>query len=95
MRSYNAGVKKTASDYLLPSMLPRVMTWSPRSDEAQKEFLRRTAAHIVSSPNSAQLEMHILVNHCVDKWFAFLRGRWSWAWNTAKDAARQQCREKE
>ena len=57
VRSYNAGVKKTASDYPLPFMLPRVMTWSPQLNEAQKEFLRRTAARIVSSPNSAQLEM--------------------------------------
>ena len=57
VRSYNAGVKKTASDYPLPFMLPRVMRWSPRSDEAQKEFLRRTAVRIVSSTNSAQLEM--------------------------------------
>lgn len=64
-------------------------------DEAQKELLCRTAAHIVSSLNPAQLEMRILANHSADKRFAFLRGRWSRAWNAAKDAARQQYREKE
>ena len=69
------------------------MTTQP--DEAQKELLCRTAAHIVSSLNPAQLEMRILANHSADKRFAFLRGRWSRAWNAAKDAARQQYREKE
>lgn len=44
-------------------------------DETQKEFLRRTTVHIISSPNPAQLEMRILANHGPDKRFAFLRGR--------------------
>ncbi|KAG6333476.1 hypothetical protein ID866_5613 [Astraeus odoratus] len=61
-------------------------------DEAQRELLRRTAAHVVSSPNPAQLEMRILANHGADKRFAFLRGRWSRAWRIAKEAARQQQR---
>ena len=39
--------------------------------------------------------MRILANHGADRRFAFLRGRWSRAWNAAKDAARQQYREKE
>lgn len=38
----------------------------------------------MSSPNPAQLEMRILANHGADKRFAFLRGRWSRAWKTAK-----------
>lgn len=46
--------------------------------------MRRTAAHIQSSPNPAQLEMRILANHGGDKRFAFLRGRWARAWKTTK-----------
>lgn len=46
--------------------------------------MRRTAAHILSSPNPAQLEMRILANHGSDQRFAFLRGRWSRAWRTTK-----------
>jgi hypothetical protein len=53
-------------------------------DETQKELMRRTASHLASSPNPAQLEMRILANHGTDKRFAFLRGRWSRAWKTAK-----------
>ncbi|KAL4062427.1 hypothetical protein V8B97DRAFT_1877743, partial [Scleroderma yunnanense] len=64
-------------------------------DEAQKELLRRTAAHIASSPNPAQLEMRILANHGADRRFAFLKGRWSRAWRTAKEAARQQYRKED
>ena len=59
------------------------------------ELLRRTAAHIMSSPIPTQLEMRILENHGADKRFAFSRSRWSRVWNTAKYAARQQCHEKE
>ncbi|KAI6097041.1 hypothetical protein F5141DRAFT_481037 [Pisolithus sp. B1] len=36
-------------------------------DVTQKELLRRTAGHIISSPNPAQLEMRILANHGADK----------------------------
>ncbi|KAI5998396.1 hypothetical protein F5J12DRAFT_850164 [Pisolithus orientalis] len=62
-------------------------------DEAQKELLRRTAGHVVSSPNPAQLEMRILANHGADRRFAFLRGRWSRAWKVAKELARQERRD--
>ncbi|KAI6044139.1 hypothetical protein EDC04DRAFT_3138098 [Pisolithus marmoratus] len=62
-------------------------------DETQKELLRRTAVHVVSSPNPAQLEMRILANHGADKRFAFLRGRWSRAWKASKELARQEQRE--
>ncbi|KIJ62464.1 hypothetical protein HYDPIDRAFT_114591 [Hydnomerulius pinastri MD-312] len=62
-------------------------------DEVQKELLRRTASHIISSPNPAQLEMRILANYGTDKRFAFLRGRWSRAWRVEKERARQQAEE--
>ncbi|CAA7266780.1 unnamed protein product [Cyclocybe aegerita] len=63
-------------------------------DDTVKQLIERTAVHILSSPNSAQLEMKILANHGADKRFAFLRGRWSRAWNLAKAKARLQ-KEKE
>jgi hypothetical protein len=50
--------------------------------------MRRTATHLLSSPNAAQLEMRILANYGSDKRFAFLRGRWSRAWNLIKVKAR-------
>ena len=50
--------------------------------------MRRTASHVVSSPNPAQLEMRILANHGGDSRFAFLRGRWSRAWKTMKGRVR-------
>ncbi|KIL00174.1 hypothetical protein PAXRUDRAFT_331592 [Paxillus rubicundulus Ve08.2h10] len=59
-------------------------------DETQRDLIRRTASHIISSPNPAQLEMRILANHGVDKRFAFLRGRWSRAWRMEKERVRQQ-----
>ena len=46
--------------------------------------MRRTAAHVLSSPNPAQLEMRILANHGADARFAFLKGRWARAWRLAK-----------
>ncbi|KAF8876602.1 hypothetical protein CPB84DRAFT_1817666 [Gymnopilus junonius] len=46
-------------------------------DDLQNELMKRTATHIVSSPNAAQLEMRILANHGGDRRFSFLRGRWS------------------
>jgi len=49
--------------------------------------MRRTATHILSSPNPAQLEMRILANHGGDKRFAFLRGRWARAWKLEKGKA--------
>jgi hypothetical protein len=52
--------------------------------------MRRTATHILSSPNAAQLEMRILANYGGDKRFAFLRGRWSRKWNLIKIKARAQ-----
>ncbi|KAG7085600.1 hypothetical protein E1B28_003151 [Marasmius oreades] len=56
-------------------------------EEAQKEIMRRTAKHIVTSPNPAQLEMRILANHGGDKRFAFLRGRWRRAWQVIRGKA--------
>lgn len=50
--------------------------------------MHRTAAHLLSSPNAAQLEMRILANYGSDKRFAFLRGRWSRKWNLIKLKAR-------
>lgn len=46
--------------------------------------MRRTANHLHTSPNPAQLEMRILANHGADKRFAFIRGRWSRAWKITK-----------
>ncbi|KAI0739362.1 hypothetical protein C8Q80DRAFT_1111378, partial [Daedaleopsis nitida] len=57
-------------------------------DDGQHELMRRTASHIFTSPNPAQLEMRILANHGADTRFAFLRGRWSRAWRLAKAKAR-------
>ncbi|KAF4565439.1 hypothetical protein EYR36_002010 [Pleurotus pulmonarius] len=57
-------------------------------DDDQKELMRRTAKHIVTSPNAAQLEMRILANHGGDKRFAFLRGRWKLAWQVIKGRAK-------
>jgi len=59
-------------------------------DENQKELMRRTASHILTSPNPAQLEMRILANHGADRRFAFLRGRWSRAWRIMKSYAREE-----
>ncbi|OBZ72861.1 hypothetical protein A0H81_06845 [Grifola frondosa] len=53
------------------------------SDE-QRELMRRTATHILASPNPAQLELRILANHGADPRFAFLRGRWTRAWRLTK-----------
>ncbi|EJF62049.1 hypothetical protein DICSQDRAFT_161308 [Dichomitus squalens LYAD-421 SS1] len=57
-------------------------------DDAQRKLMRRTASHILSSPNPAQLEMRILANHGADPRFAFLRGRWSCAWQLARGKVR-------
>ena len=52
--------------------------------------MQRTALHIQSSPNPAQLEMRILANHGADRRFAFLRGRWSKCWKDMTDRARKE-----
>jgi len=57
-------------------------------DDPQQELMRRTANHLLSSPNPAQLEMRILANYGSDKRFAFLRGRWSRRWKLVKVKAR-------
>src|SRR5882757_696876 len=54
-------------------------------DEHQITLMRRTAAHITSSPNPEQLEMRILANHGNDTRFSFLRGRWKCAWIRLKE----------
>ncbi|KAG1769074.1 hypothetical protein EV702DRAFT_1203055 [Suillus placidus] len=59
-------------------------------DNIQSELMKRTALHLLSSPNPAQLEMRILANHGADKRFAFLRGRWSRAWRMTKERLRQE-----
>ncbi|KII84813.1 hypothetical protein PLICRDRAFT_342392 [Plicaturopsis crispa FD-325 SS-3] len=59
-------------------------------DDTQRDLMRRTAAHILASPNPAQLEMRILANHGGDKRFAFLRGRWARAWRAAKARVRAE-----
>jgi len=57
-------------------------------DDVQTELMRRTATHILTSPNPAQLEMRILANHGADRRFAFLRGRWSRAWKIMQSHVR-------
>lgn len=64
-------------------------------DDAQKELMYRTATHLLSSPNPAQLEMRILANHGADKRFAFLKGRWGRSWRLAKAKLRVEREERE
>lgn len=52
--------------------------------------MHRTASHVLTSPNPAQLEMRILANHGADPRFAFLRGRWARAWRLEKGRVRVQ-----
>lgn len=52
--------------------------------------MERTAKHLLTSPNSGQLEMRILANHGSDQRFAFLRGRWRNAWKTIKLLAKEE-----
>ncbi|TRM66742.1 hypothetical protein BD626DRAFT_396886 [Schizophyllum amplum] len=59
-------------------------------DDVQSQLMHKTAKHVASSPNPAQLEMRILANFGGDKKFAFLRGRWSRAWANARRLARQE-----
>lgn len=56
--------------------------------------MKRTASHLLSSPNPAQLEMRILANHGGDRRFSFLRGRWKNFWSLSKAKARLE-KEKE
>ncbi|KAF8151765.1 hypothetical protein B0H34DRAFT_728932 [Crassisporium funariophilum] len=64
-------------------------------DEPQKDLMRRTATHLLTSPNAAHLEMRILANHGGDRRFAFLRGRWSRTWNVMKAKARMEKSQKD
>ncbi|GJE99686.1 hypothetical protein PsYK624_159570 [Phanerochaete sordida] len=59
-------------------------TWASdeEPDDPQRDLMRRTATHLLTSPNRAQLEARILANHGADARFAFLRGRWARAWRT-------------
>ena len=59
-------------------------------DDVQAAFMRKTAAHLLSSPNPAVLELRILANHGADPRFAFLRGRWSRSWDSIKAQARAE-----
>jgi len=59
-------------------------------DIAQSTLMDRTARHLLTSPNPAQLEMRILANHGAHQRFAFLRGRWRNAWQRIKLAARAE-----
>lgn len=53
-------------------------------ESQQFDLMRRTATHILASPNPVQLEARILANHGADKRFAFLRGRWKRKWSEVK-----------
>jgi len=59
-------------------------------DDAQRMLMERTAKHLLTSPNSGQLEMRILANHGSDQRFAFLRGRWRNIWQTIKLLAKEE-----
>ena len=53
-------------------------------DPQQLDLMRRTASHILTSPNPAQLEARILANHGADRRFSFLKGRWKKRWEEIK-----------
>jgi hypothetical protein len=57
--------------------------------------MRRTATHILSSPNPFQLEARILANHGSDKRFAFLKGRWRRKWMEVKRDVNEEKEKKE
>ncbi|KAF8509753.1 hypothetical protein BU17DRAFT_98632 [Hysterangium stoloniferum] len=59
-------------------------------DVAQSTLMERTARHLLTSLNPAQLEMRILANHGAHQRFAFLRGRWRNAWEQIKLASRAE-----
>lgn len=75
---------------LLISELTTGATLRIQPDDPQKELMCKTAAHVLSSPNPAQLEMRILANHGSDKRFAFLRGRWARTWRLEKGRIKVQ-----
>ena len=52
--------------------------------------MRRTATHVLNSPNPIQLETRILANHGADRRFAFLRGRWKRSWLALKQEAKDE-----
>jgi hypothetical protein len=83
----HGGPIELSEPYLTVSLL--------QPDDLQTELMHRTATHISSSPNPAQLEMRILANHGGDKRFAFLRGRWSHAWKQMKQKVRVEKAEQE
>lgn len=76
---------------------PQETCWASdeEPDKVQKELMQRTARHIQSSPNPAQLEMRILANHGADDRFAFLRGRWSRHWKATTDQARTEIQKRD
>jgi hypothetical protein len=59
-------------------------------EASEMALMSKTAAYIVSSPNPVQLEMRILANHGGDPRFAFLRGRWKRAWESAKESSKSR-----
>ena len=75
---------------LLTLIIHGIQLVPKQPDDDQRELMQRTAHHILSSPNPAQLEMRILANHGGDKRFAFLRGRWSHAWLVLKGQAKRE-----
>lgn len=56
----------------------------PQPDEVQMALMKKTAGHIIASPNPVQFEMRILANHGEDSRFAFLRGRWPRVWKSLR-----------
>jgi hypothetical protein len=58
-------------------------------------LMQRTAAHLASSDNRAQLEMRILANHGADSRMAFLRGRWSRTWSMMCAIAKRELEKKQ
>jgi len=73
-------------------------TWGGSDEEPDAEtheLMQRTATHILSSPNPAQLEIRILANYGADKRFAFLRGRWSHSWGLVRAKVRIEQKSKE
>ncbi|KAK0478396.1 hypothetical protein IW261DRAFT_1483300 [Armillaria novae-zelandiae] len=57
-------------------------------EDSVKEVMRRTAKLILSAANPTQMEMKVLVDFG-DKQpaFAFMKGRWSRAWKTERNAS--------
>jgi len=73
--------------------VPEGDLWGDSDEEPDGPILllmRRTATHVLTSPNPAQLESRILANHGSDRRFAFLRGRWRKAWTRVKFAAKNE-----